>query len=122
MTYLEFTELEDYLAHLREHDANATRLGITWQTGAADANGFRTVTYYAAATAQVDDHIATYGTVIYQTLNLNLRVNDERARAHETLHAKFDRVREELERAGVNVTPGVWRIQPPAWLGNDLGE
>jgi len=114
--YLEFVELSDYLAHLKERMEHTTRLEITSTAGERGNHGLRGITYHAVASARFSDYIAVCAVPIFHTTNFHLQASAERDETRGKVHANFDKVRAEIEQLGVHVARGKWMYEAPAYL------
>jgi len=116
-SYLEFIELDDYLAHLRSLNGDApvtTHCEIANIAGKPDKLGVAVVTYYAALTYRYLDCIVTCAIPILNTTTFHLK--HERAETHAKLHENFNKVRAMLTERGVNLVRGKWTLTAPKYL------
>jgi hypothetical protein len=118
-SYLEFVELDDYLAHLRSlaERGNATpttRCEITSIGGKPNKHGIAGVAYYAALTYHHADYIATCAIPLLNTTNFHLQTDRDAMRAK--LHENFDKVIAMLRARGVEVTRGKRTLTTPNYL------
>ncbi len=114
--YLEFVELSDYLAHLKERMEHTARLEITSTAGERGEHGLRGITYHAVASARFADYIAVCSVPIFHTTNFHLQASAERDDTRAKVHANFDKVRAEIEAQGLRVERGKWTVEAPAYL------
>jgi len=115
--YLEFNELDDYIAYLRDatgRETPLTHVDITSVSGTPDKYGICEVTYYAALTHLLVDCIATTAIPLLHTTNFHLQT--EREAMHAKLHENFDKVLAMLRERGLVVERGKWTVEPPAYL------
>lgn len=115
-SYLEFVELDDYLAHLRTltNAPLTTHCEITNIAGKPDKFGIASVTYYAALTYRYVDCIVTCAIPILNTTTFHLK--NDHDETHAKLHANFDKVRAMLVERGVQVARGKWMLTAPIFL------
>ncbi len=134
MTYLDFVERADYIAHLKEMAGGAmreaferslkTNLELTGDVGQPGQFGNRAVSYYAVATQAFDNYIAVWNVLLMQTDTFSLDFDKQREAKdgdeHQTImqkvHARFAEVRKEFEDEGFDVMRGRWRNEAPAHL------
>ena len=120
--YLEFVEPKDYIAHLLQHttgDGLETWLEISSMRGELGEFGIIGVTFYAVATARLDDHIATCSLPLLHTTNFDLdfdKHRPEEQRERTRLHRNFDKVRAYFEDQGLRVQRGKWMWETPPRL------
>ncbi len=116
--YLEFVELDDYLAHLQQvtlfHPVT-THCEITSVSSQPNQHGITGIMYYAALTFRDADHIATCAVALLNTTNFHLQTDKEAV--HTKLHANFDKVVANLTARGIEVTRGKWTLTAPNYLG-----
>lgn len=120
---LEFNELDDYLAHLRqEHDTDWTHLEIGHTTGERDQHGIRAVAFFAIATRRIlspTEYIVVWSCPILNTTSVHLQMDKHEAPEHQTrsqLHTNFDKVKQMLQERGLNIRPGKWSTESPSYL------
>lgn len=120
---LEFNELDDFIAHLREEqDTDWTHLEIGHVSGEQDAHSIRGVTFYEIATRHLlspSEYLVVRATTLLNTTNAQLQIDKHEASEHQThtqLHANFEKVKAMLQQRGVCVRPGRWSSQPPEYL------
>jgi hypothetical protein len=114
--YLEFNELDDYIAYLRgatHEETPLTYVDITSVSGTPDKYGIREVAYYAALTRPLVDGIATTAILLLRTTNFRLRTEHD---AMNALHEHFDKVLTMLRERGLVLERGKWTAEPPAYL------
>jgi|GEM_PF-1495351 len=119
--YLEFNELDDYIAYLRgatHQETPLTYVDITSVSGTPDKYGIREVAYYAALTRPLVDCIATTAIPLLHTTDFHLRT--EREAMHAKLHEHFDKVCATLKERGLVLERGKWTVEPPAYLRRAL--
>jgi len=120
---LEFNELDDYLAHLREEEqTDWTHLEIGNLASERDAHGIRAVTFFAIATRRFlapMPYIVVWSCTLLNTTSVHIQMDKHESPEHQTrsqLHAKFDKVKQMLQERGFAVCPGKWSSQPPEFL------
>ena len=124
MPILEFTNAEDYIDHLKsrmtEMQQPKTRLDIGYEQGEPGEHGIRGVTFFAVATARLDDHIACWATPVYRSTNVDLEYFDkdqpEEKQAKTKVWEGHRKIKERMEGDGLTVEPGKWRIDEPEYL------
>ncbi len=120
---LEFNELDDFAAHLREEEqTDWAHLEIGHTASERDSTGIRSISFYAIATRHMllpSEHIVVWACPILNTTSLHLQMDKHETPEKQTrtnLHANLDKVKVQLELRGLKVRPGKWLSQPPEYL------
>src|SRR5262245_1770758 len=97
---LEFNELDDFIAHLREEEqTDWTHLEIGHISGERDAHGIRCVSFFAIATRRFLSpmpYIVVWSCPILNTTSVHLQMDKHEAPEHQThtqLHSNFAKVK-----------------------------
>jgi hypothetical protein len=123
LAYLEFTELDDYIRHLKERvgmfnptkaEHPDTRIEITSTSGESDERGIRLISYQAVLTHCFEDHIAVCAIPLLQTTNFHLQTEKDALRAK--VHENFDKMCAMLGERGLVLERGKWRLESPKYI------
>lgn len=115
--YLEFAEIADFIAHLREQCVHEVCTEITTTSGKATGE-FQVagVAYHAAITANLGNYVAATSELLGRTTSMHLSVAQERDEIVQTMLTRFAEVQDSLRQQGFTVQRGVWRLDAPFFL------
>ena len=123
ISVLEFNELDDFLAHLREEEqTDWTHLEIAHITSERDQHGIRAVAFFAVATRRFftpAPYLVVWSCALLNTTSVHIQMDKHETPEHQTrsqLHANFDKVKQLLQERGLMMRPGKWSTQPPEYL------
>lgn len=120
---LEFNELEDFVAHLRdEQDTDWAHLEIGHTSSERDSHGIRAVSFFAIATRRFltpAEYIVVWSCPILHSTSIHLQMDKHEAPEHQSrtqLHANFEKAKALLRERGLSVRPGKWSSQLSEYL------
>jgi hypothetical protein len=124
-TYLEFIELDDYIAHLRERTNEGAPLRSNIELGSVigekGLHGIRPISFCAVLTHIFDDHIACYAKTILFTTNYDLDFDDHRHKPEDKVRNKLQAIFEQYckqlaDEKHLTLTRGRWMFGAPEYL------
>jgi hypothetical protein len=120
---LEFNELDDFVAHLRdEEQTDWVHFDVGHTVGDRDSNGIRAISFYAIATRRFlapAEYLVVWACPILNTTSVHLQMDKHEPPEKQSrtfIHTNMDKVRAQLEAHGLKVRPGKWLSQPPEYL------
>lgn len=118
MKYLRFVELDDFIAHVKASGEPA-HLEFSNMSSKPDKRfGIYQVTFYAVATAAINEHIATIEFPLLHADSLQLNHDDQvkKEERRAQLQERFGKVKAQLEDKGLTIERGLWTLEKPEFL------